>query len=64
MPDFISPFRWRLIAQLSNSYEMRDVNLLAGSASEDASLATRMLSVRVPNQWTPPVVAASTAPTA
>ena len=64
MPDFISPFQWRLIAQLSNSYEMRDVNLLAGSAAEDSSLATRMLSVRVPNQWTPPVVTASTAPTA
>ncbi|MEQ1911500.1 MAG: metal-dependent hydrolase [Vicinamibacterales bacterium] len=64
VPDFISPFQWRLIAQLSNSYEMRDVNLLAGSASEDASLATRMLSVRVPNQWTPAVVAASAAPTA
>ena len=64
MPDFISPFQWRLIAQLSNSYEMRDVNLLAGSASEDASLTTRMLSVRVPNQWTPPVVAAASAPTA
>ena len=64
MPDFISPFQWRLIAQLSNSYEMRDVNVLAGSASEDSSLATRTLSVRVPNQWTPSVVAASRAPTA
>lgn len=64
MPDFISPFQWRLIAHLSNSYEMRDVNLLSGSKSEDASLATRMLSVRVPNQWTPAVVTAATAPIA
>ena len=28
MPDMVSPFRWRLIAQLSNAYEVRDVNLL------------------------------------
>ena len=30
MPDFISPFRWRLIAQLSNGYEVRDLDLLTG----------------------------------
>jgi membrane-bound metal-dependent hydrolase YbcI (DUF457 family) len=62
MPDFISPFSWRLIAQLSNGYEMRDVNLLARGSSETSNLATRMLSIRVPNQWTPSVVAASRAP--
>ncbi|MFN7981618.1 MAG: metal-dependent hydrolase [Vicinamibacterales bacterium] len=40
MPDFLSPFSWRLIAQLSNGYEIRDVNLLADSAREEEHLAT------------------------
>jgi membrane-bound metal-dependent hydrolase YbcI (DUF457 family) len=57
MPDFVSPFKWRLIAQLSNSYEMRDFDLL--DRHEEAS-APR-LSVRYPNQWTPAVVQATRA---
>ena len=65
IPDFISPFRWRLIAQLSNGYEMRDVDLLSGKGlSEDETIATRVLSVRIPNQWTPAVVRASMTPIA
>ena len=64
MPDFLSPFSWRLIAQLSNGYEMRDVDLLTRQASETSNLTTRVLSVHVPNQWTQAVVAASAASTA
>jgi len=64
MPDFLSPFSWRLIAQLSNGYEVRDVNLLADPSRDDSHLATRLLSVHVPNQWTPAVVTAASAPTA
>ena len=62
LPDFISPFRWRLIAQLSNSYEVRTVDLVnrARLQSRDA----RLLSVRYPNQWTPAAARASNAPTA
>lgn len=65
LPDFLSPFRWRLIAQLRNAYEIRDVDLWSGRGlNPDESLATRVLSVRVPNQWTPAVATASRAPTA
>lgn len=56
MPDFISPFRWRLIAQTSNAYEIRDVNLLDGVAGTVRPTSTvRRLSTRYPNQWTPAV---------
>jgi membrane-bound metal-dependent hydrolase YbcI (DUF457 family) len=61
MPDFISPFHWRLIAQLSNAYEMQNINLLA---SPDAAEAGWRLSVRHPNQWTPVVSTAARARTA
>ena len=57
MPDFVSPFKWRLIAQMSNSYEMRDVNLLDRMGAP--SSAVRRLSVRYPNQWTPAVFTAA-----
>ena len=62
MPDFVSPFRWRLIAHLSDSYEVRDIDLLTGRGFSAESLSTRVLSMRVPNQWTPAVKTAATAP--
>ncbi len=52
LPDFVSPFRWRLIAQLSNAYEVRVIDVLKTSA---AGTALRLESVHVPNQWTPAV---------
>jgi membrane-bound metal-dependent hydrolase YbcI (DUF457 family) len=65
MPGFASPFRWRLIAQLSNGYELHDVDLLAmpAAAARDQSPAPR-LSIRYPNQWTPAVFRAAAAPVA
>ena len=35
VPDFLSPFRWRVVAQLSNGYEIRDVDLLSGRGHLD-----------------------------
>ncbi|MFN7913769.1 MAG: metal-dependent hydrolase [Vicinamibacterales bacterium] len=65
MPDFLSPFRWRLVAQLSNAYEVRDVDLIGGTGlSAQEPLPERVLPARVPNQWTPAVLKAATAPTA
>jgi len=65
MPGFASPFRWRLIAQLSNGYELHDVDLLAmpAAAARDQSTAPR-LSIRYPNQWTPAVFHAAESPVA
>jgi inner membrane protein len=59
MPGFVSPFRWRLIAQLSNGYQLHDLDLLGdGGAAGDGSGRQR-LSVRYPNQWTPAVMRAA-----
>jgi membrane-bound metal-dependent hydrolase YbcI (DUF457 family) len=65
MPNFISPFRWRLIAQITGGYEVRDVDLLTGRGlPRGDTLPTRSLSVRVPNQWTPAVKRAAQSPLA
>lgn len=62
MPDFVSPFRWRMIARLSDSYEVRDLDLLR---SDDTNAPGRRIqSTRVPNQWTPAVTTAARAPIA
>src|SRR5262249_61166441 len=58
MPDFLSPFRWRLIAQLSNAFEVRTIDLLS-----DADFATssdvRIVATHYPNIWTPSVFQAA-----
>jgi inner membrane protein len=61
MPTFISPFRWRLIAHMSNAYEMHDIDLLdrrlqpGGSGWEGVWRTT----LRYPNIWTPAVMKAA-----
>lgn len=63
LPDFGSPFRWRLVAKLSNSYLVRDVDILderlrnAPSATE----ALWRLTITYPNHWTPQVFQAASA---
>ncbi len=61
LPSFTSPFRWRLIAHLSNAYETRDVDLLDRSRPAASSPRTDM---RYPNLWTPAVVQAARSPIA
>jgi membrane-bound metal-dependent hydrolase YbcI (DUF457 family) len=64
IPDFISPFRWRMVAQLSNGYELRDLDLLGARAEDEDAMRRRTLAVRIPNIWTPAVFTAAGAPTA
>ena len=64
IPDFISPFRWRLIAHLSNGYEVRDVDLATGAGMNGDDVHAPSVAMHVPNHWTPAVARASTAPTA
>jgi inner membrane protein len=63
VPDSVSPFRWRLIAQLSDGYELRDLDLLAGFSADgpDVQLGAE---ARVPNSWTPQVLQAARSPIA
>ena len=61
MPSFFSPFRWRLIAQMSNAYEMHDVDVLDGRLRRplEAGETPWRVSVRYPNQWSPAVLTAA-----
>jgi membrane-bound metal-dependent hydrolase YbcI (DUF457 family) len=57
MPSFTSPFRWRIIARLSNAYELHDIDLLDARFREpdsDSEVLWR-LTLRYPNVWTPTV---------
>ena len=61
MPNFTSPFRWRVVAQMSNAYEIHDIDLLDRrfvDAGGDRAAFYRQ-SIRYPNQWTPQVFAAA-----
>jgi membrane-bound metal-dependent hydrolase YbcI (DUF457 family) len=66
VPTFFSPFKWRVIAHLSNAYEVHDVDLLDARLrqSPDSSEAMWRVTLRVPNVWTPAVWAAASTPIA
>jgi len=66
VPTFLSPFRWRVIAHLSNAYEIHDVDLLDHRFRTVAapSEALWRLALRFPNQWTPAVADAARTRTA
>jgi membrane-bound metal-dependent hydrolase YbcI (DUF457 family) len=55
MPSFFSPFRWRLILQMSNAYEIRDIDILDARfrSGPGASDVPWRLTIRYPNIWTP-----------
>jgi hypothetical protein len=61
LPSFTSPFRWRVIAHLSNAYELHEIDLLDRRLRRppEPSEAMWRTTVRVPNIWTPPVFAAA-----
>jgi membrane-bound metal-dependent hydrolase YbcI (DUF457 family) len=63
MPQFFSPFKWRLLAQMSNGYELHDVDVLDARLRRPAGPgeAPWRIGVRFPNVWTPAVKSAATA---
>ena len=60
LPTFGSPFQWRIVAQYSNAYEIRDIDLLGGRFRETdiEDEAPWRLTLRYPNVWTPTVMQA------
>ena len=64
MPSFFSPFRWRLIAEMSNAYELHDVDVLDARLRRppEAGEAPWRIAVRYPNLWAPAVRVAADAP--
>jgi membrane-bound metal-dependent hydrolase YbcI (DUF457 family) len=61
LPSFTSPFKWRIVAQMSNAYEIHDIDLLDRRYREpgNASDAPWRLTLRYPNEWTPAVQTAA-----
>jgi hypothetical protein len=66
LPTFLSPFQWRVVAHLSNAYEIHDVDILDRRflGPPPPSEVLWRTARRVPNQWTPAVIEAAKAPTA
>lgn len=56
MPDFVSPFRWRVIARFSDAYEVRVMELGKPGAGTPAPRAPLL---RVDDPWTPMIARAS-----
>jgi membrane-bound metal-dependent hydrolase YbcI (DUF457 family) len=61
IPTFQSPFHWRLIAQMSNGYELANTNLLDRRVHDGGASGHAMwrLAVTVPNRWPPEVFQAA-----
>ena len=60
IPTFLSPFRWQLVAQLSNAYETTTFDLLdAGWQGSAGGEGSPRRGVRHSNQWTPAVIRAA-----
>jgi membrane-bound metal-dependent hydrolase YbcI (DUF457 family) len=62
LPAFTSPFEWRIVAQMSNAFEVHDLDLLDPRFRAQAS-GTQVpwrLTVRYPNVWTSAVERAAT----
>ncbi len=65
LPSFASPFDWRIVAQMSNAFELHDINVLDGrfqgvsDPEADGGHFWRQ-SIRYPNVWTPVVTEAAT----
>jgi membrane-bound metal-dependent hydrolase YbcI (DUF457 family) len=57
LPTFLSPFDWRIIAQMSNSFEIHDVNVLDHRLRGDDGAPDGFWrqTLRYPNIWTPEV---------
>jgi inner membrane protein len=66
IPSFLSPFRWRVIARLSDAYELHDIDVLSGWFGDQQTTADGFWrrSRRYPNVWTPAVLQAASARTA
>lgn len=64
MPTFTTPFEWRIVAEMSNAYEIHGVDLLDARFTQPPPVneAFWRQTIRYPNIWTPPVERAATTP--
>ena len=66
LPTFLSPFDWRIVAHLSNGYEIHEVEIMDSRFREQPAMNEVFWrqSIRYPNVWTPPADRAAAAPLA
>ena len=66
MPTFTSPFEWRIVAHMSNAYEVHDVNVLDARFLTPATPSEVLwrTTLHLPNIWTPAAVVAAGTETA
>ncbi len=64
LPTFTSPFDWRIVAQMSNAFEIHDLNVLDSRLQEPAAVSEGFWRQvrRYPNVWTPTVGQAAASP--
>jgi membrane-bound metal-dependent hydrolase YbcI (DUF457 family) len=64
LPTFTSPFDWRIVARMSNAYEIHDINVLDSRFQEPAAISDGFWRQvrRYPNIWTPIVADAARTP--
>jgi membrane-bound metal-dependent hydrolase YbcI (DUF457 family) len=55
VPTFLSPFKWRILAQMSNAYELRELDLLDRRFHDPAGEVSWRMRIRYPNHWGPSV---------
>jgi membrane-bound metal-dependent hydrolase YbcI (DUF457 family) len=55
MPTFTTPFEWRIVAQMSNAYEVHGIDLLDARFTQPPRVSTAFWrqTTRYPNIWTP-----------
>lgn len=65
-PSFTSPFSWRIVARMSNAYEIHDIDLLDSRLRDPDGSTERFwrMTLRYPNVWTPSVTRAAETPLA
>jgi hypothetical protein len=67
LPDFFSPFRWRVVARMSNGYDVRDLNVLDPRLQRDPASGEATpwpLTVHVSSHWSEAALQAARAPDA
>jgi hypothetical protein len=60
VPSFFSPFRWQVIARLSDAYQAIELNLLDPVPVTEGTNADWRRAAYVPDQWTPAAVRGAT----
>ncbi|HWW85089.1 MAG TPA: metal-dependent hydrolase [Vicinamibacterales bacterium] len=64
LPSLVSPFRWRIVVQRPNAYDVHDVDVIDSRFGQEhlasSVRSSSVIALRYPNVWTPVVERAAT----